>query len=123
MLKINRPIAEHPSTSSTSKTVWSEERICRLAAVVIASLIIYGSLVPFDLRMPDAFNPVACLEQIRFTSWSHVSRTDLFVNAAVGIPLGVFLRGGVRVARRRSHMRTALVALAMGCLSAILATA
>jgi len=117
---VSRSIAERHSTSSKPESVWSDARLCLLAAAGVASVIIYGSLVPFDLRRSGALNPDAWLEQLRFMPWS---RTDLFVNAAVGAPLGFFLMGALRAARRRSHVAPAVGVLVVGCLSAILGTA
>ena len=31
--------------------------MCACAAIAVAALIVYGSLIPFDLRRSDTFNP------------------------------------------------------------------
>jgi glycopeptide antibiotics resistance protein len=113
---------EHHSASSSPNSAWTDERICLLAAVGVAVGIIYGSLVPFDLRMSDALSPAAWLEQLRFAPWRDFSRTDLFVNIAVGVPFGFFLMGALR-STRPSHVAAAAALLMVGCLSAILGTA
>jgi glycopeptide antibiotics resistance protein len=109
-------------TIPSAERVWSDGRICRLAALTVAVFIVYGSLVPFDLRRPDALNPGTWLEQVRFTPWSRVSRTDLLCNIAVGVPLGFFLMGAWRSGRRRSYISIAVLVLVVGGLSMLLGT-
>jgi len=99
---------------------WSDSRICWLAALVVTVFIVNGSLVPFDLRWPEGLGPDAWLGQVRFTPWSLVSGTDVFVNLAVGMPLGFFLMGGMRSGRRGAGI---LAAIAATGLSALLGTA
>jgi glycopeptide antibiotics resistance protein len=97
----------------------SDERICLLAALALATSIVYGSLVPFDLRGSEAFNLRGWLAQLQFTPWSHVSPADLLVNIAVGVPLGFVLMGALR-AGGRSAVGAALAVVVSGCISAVL---
>jgi glycopeptide antibiotics resistance protein len=87
-----------------------------------AAFLIYGGLLPFDLRMPDPLHPVAWLEQIQFTPLPHTSRTDLAVNVAIGVPLGFFLMGAVRTGRGRS-LRFGMALLLVEGVSMTLGTA
>jgi glycopeptide antibiotics resistance protein len=104
-------------------SIRSDGQICLMAAIAVAVLIVYGSLIPFDFRRPDTFNPVIGLAHIPFTPWSRISRTDLFVNVAVGLPLGFVLMGALRSARRQSPVATAIAVLVAGCVSMILGSA
>ena len=96
----------------------STERICLLAALAVAVCIVYGSLVPFDMRRPDALN-FAWLGQVQFTPWSDASRTDSLVNVAVGMPLGFFLMGALLARRHRIGAGVAGALLVVGCVSAL----
>jgi VanZ family protein len=89
------------------------------AAMALAALIGYGSLVPFDLTTP--FNPIVGLERIPFTPWSGVSRTDILVNLTVGLALGFFLMGAWRSTCGQSRVAGAVGVLVVACLSTILA--
>jgi hypothetical protein len=93
MPKVGRSIAERHSTTSLAQSVWSDEHVCLVAAVAVTSVIVYGSLLPFDVKWPDALNLGAWMQQIRFTPWPLASRADLLVNVAIGLPLGFFLMG------------------------------
>ncbi len=108
-------------TNSQPVTSWSDRQIYLMAAAAVAALVIYGSLVPFDLRRPDTFNFVMGLEHIPFTPWSRISRTDLLVNVGVGLPLGFVLMGALRSVRRESAAAVAM--LVAGCVSMILGSA
>ena len=52
---------------------WSDERICLLAALPVAALILYSSLVPFDLRWSEGLNLRGWLAQLQFTPYSHAA--------------------------------------------------
>jgi glycopeptide antibiotics resistance protein len=120
---ISRSIAEHHSTTSMPQSVWSDERICLLAAAGVALVIVYGSVLPFDLKWPDALHVGASMQRIRFAPRPLVSRADLLVNVATGLPLGFFLMGALRSSRRRSYMGAVLTGMLVVSVSAILATA
>jgi VanZ family protein len=104
-------------------TVWADEYVCVLGALAAAAFIIFGSLVPFDLRRPDALSPVAWLEQVRFKPWSAASPTDVLVNVAVDLPFGFFLMGALRSRRRQSYLGAAAGVIVVVCISAVLGTA
>jgi glycopeptide antibiotics resistance protein len=95
--------------------------MCLVAAIGFACLIAYGSLVPFDLRS-GALGSGASLDHVRFTPWSRVSPTDVFVNVVVAVPLGFFLMGALL--RPSIVRRVPLVGTMLGIagLSALLAT-
>ncbi len=120
MPTVSRSIAEDHSTGSQPVSIRSDGQICLIAAIAVAVLIVYGSLIPFDFRRPDTFNPVVGLEHVPFTP---LSRTDLFVNVAVGLPLGFVLMGALRSARRQGPVAAAVVVLVVGCVSMILGSA
>jgi VanZ family protein len=102
-------------------SVWSDERICLLAALAVAAFIVYGSLVPFDFRTP-ALTAGGWVEQVRLTRWARVGRLDVLVNIAISLPLGFFLMGGLASQRRRSLAGLGVAVLVVGCVSALLGT-
>ena len=91
-----------------------------MAAVATIVAYLYGSLLPFDWRSP-ALHPLVWLDQVRLISWGLISRTDLAVNVAVGLPLGFSLMGAVRTGQKR--LSSALAVLAVVGVSATLGTA
>jgi VanZ family protein len=91
--------------------------------VGVALVIVYGSLVPFDLKSSDGLNPYGWLEQIRFTPWARLAHTDLAVNVAVGAWLGFFLMGASLRAHRRGALAAAVALTVVACLPVILGTA
>ena len=101
----------------------SDKRICVLGTLVVATLTVYGSLVPFDLSWSEGLDPRGWLAELRFTPWSHVSPTDLLVNIAVGVPLGFVLMGALRAGGRRSAVGAAVAVLVIGCISTVLGVA
>jgi VanZ family protein len=115
----DRTTVERRARASASGTVWSDDRIWLLAALAVATLIVYGSLVPFDLKWTDGLTLRGLLAQLQFTPWSLVSPTDLLVNIAVGAPLGFFLMGALRGGRRRGGVATLTTVLVVGCISAL----
>ena len=123
MPKGSASIAERPQPSRNPDSEWSDERLCLWAAAGVVSIIIYGSLLPFDLRCSVGLNLAAWLQQVRFVPWPSVSRTDLIVNAAIGVPLGFFLRGALCGVRRPSPLANARAVLVAAGLSALLGTA
>ena len=116
---MSRPPRDHQLTIPSRNSDWSDSRICWLAVLAVAAFIVNGSLAPFDLRWPEGLGPAAWVEQVRFTPWSLVSGTDVFVNVAVGAPLGFFLIGAMRSGRRGVGI---LAAIAATGLSALLGT-
>ena len=95
---------EHQRAGSEREKEWSDQRISLWATVAVVSAIIYGSLVPFDLATVDTFTADNWLAQLRFTPWSEMSLTDIVVNAVIGVPLGFFLTGTFRAARRGTRL-------------------
>ena len=98
---------------------WSSDRICRLGAIATTVLLLYGGLLPFNLRRPDPLHPIAWLEQVRFTPWALAPTTDRAVNAVLGIPLGFFFMGVVRTGRGK-RLSPGLALLVVVCASATL---
>jgi glycopeptide antibiotics resistance protein len=86
-------------------------------------VIIYGSLLPFDLKWPDGLQLGAWMQLIRFAPWRLASRADLLVNVATGLPLGFFLMGALRSSRHRSYVGAVVTGILVMCVSAILGTA
>ena len=111
---------EHQRAGSEREKEWSDQRISLWATVAVVSAIIYGSLVPFDLATVDTFTADNWLAQLRFTPWSEMSLTDIVVNAVIGVPLGFFLTGTSRAARRPTHLAAVTSVLAVMGLAALL---
>lgn len=111
---------ERSGSTSNPENVWSDEHICLLAALAVTALIVYGSLVPFDLRRSEALKPHSWLAKVQSTPWSRMSATDLLVNIAVGMPLGFVLMGAFRAGRRRRVAGAAVAMFAVTCFSAML---
>ncbi len=107
------------NASTKLERVWSDQRICLVAAVAVAASTVYGSLVPFNLRMPHDLTASAWLRQVQFTSWSEASRTDSLVNVVVGLPLGFLLMGALRARRHPIRGGIAQVLFVIGCVSAL----
>src|SRR5215218_7997938 len=79
----------HPGPPETARR---DARTCLAAAMGIACAIVYGSLVPLQLKT-GPLDSGAWLDSLRFTPWSQVSPTDVFLNAAVALPFGYCLMG------------------------------
>src|SRR4029453_965756 len=94
-------------------------RVCGVAAMVVAALIIYGSLVPFDLNTLEPLKLLVVLEGIPFAPWPQVSASDVLVNVAVGLPLGFFLTGAWRSAFGYGRVTAAVGVLAVVCVSSL----
>jgi glycopeptide antibiotics resistance protein len=110
---------EHQAGSEREKE-WSDQRISLWATVAVVSAMIYGSLVPFDFATAGTLTPENWLAQLRFTPWSEMSLTDVAVNAVIGVPLGFFLTGTLRAARRGRRLSDVVTVLAGVGLAALL---
>jgi VanZ family protein len=99
----------------------TDGRVCAIGAAVVAALIIYGSLVPFDLNTSPHLDLFVVLQRITFAPWTQVSVIDLLVNVAVGLPLGFFLTGAWRSTGGHGRIPSAICVLAVACVSALLA--
>jgi glycopeptide antibiotics resistance protein len=121
MRTASRSTPERHHVGTRAPRIQTDERIARLAAIATIVAYLYGSLLPFDWRSPAALNPFVWLDQVRLISWGLISRTDLAVNVAIGLPLGFSLMGAVRTGPKR--LSSALAALAVAGVSATLGTA
>lgn len=99
----------------------TDGRVCGVAAMVVAALIIYGSLVPFDLNTLEPLKLLVALDRIPFAPWRQVSGSDVLVNVAVGLALGFFLTGAWRSAFGYGRVTAAAGLLAVACVSSLLA--
>lgn len=117
---VGRARVERSTTTPSPRNGWPDERICVLGVLVVATFIVYGSLVPFDFRQSAGFNPSDLLAHLQFTPWSLISASDVFVNIAVGAPFGFVLMGLLRARRRGGVLATMATVLVVGCMSAIL---
>jgi glycopeptide antibiotics resistance protein len=109
-----------PRTTPSPENGWSDERICLLGVLAVATFIVYGSLVPFDFRQLAGLNPGGLLAHMQFTPWSLMSASDVFVNIAVGAPLGFVVTGVLRARRRGGALAALAIVLVVGGMSAIL---
>jgi glycopeptide antibiotics resistance protein len=117
---VGRPFAaEEDVPGGNPPRAWSSDRICRLGAIATTVFLLYGGLLPFNLRRPDPLHPIAWLEQVRFTPWALAPTTDRAVNAVLGIPLGFFFMGVVRTGRGK-RLSPGLALLVVLCASATL---
>ena len=121
MMTVTRSTPERDRVGTPAPQLQTDERIARLSAVAITIAYLYGSLLPFDWRIPTALLPFVWVEQVRLIPWGLTSRTDLAVNLAIGLPLGFFLMGAVRTGQKRLSSALAMV-IVIG-VSATLATA
>ena len=99
-----------------------ELRVMRVATLAVIAFVVYGSLVPFDLRMQSVADDAAWVGQIRYVPWRSISRADAPVNLAVGALLGFVLTGALRVGRRGGRSAVA-VAMLVVAVAAMLGTA
>jgi glycopeptide antibiotics resistance protein len=109
-----------PTTPQTAP-FWSDERLCAAAASGFAAFIVYGSLLPFDLRRPDTFNLVTWLKHIALP-WPLIPVADMFVNVSTGIPFGFFLTGALRRRRREHRIPAARVVALVACITMLMST-
>jgi len=109
-----------PPRPTNQEQVWSDERLCRRGVLAVALFIVYGSLVPFDFRLSAGLSPGGLLAQMQFTPWSLMSASDVFVNIAVGAPLGFVVMGVLRGRSRGGALATLAIVLVVGCMSATL---
>jgi VanZ family protein len=115
------PATLTPSISQHGEGTRTDRKVCVCAAITVAALIMYGSLVPFDLKTLGTFNLIVGVERIPFAPWSQVSRTDVLVNVAVGVALGFFLTGAWRSTWGHRRVAAALGVLVATCVSTLLA--
>src|SRR5215469_8117307 len=89
--------------------LWRRIRI-PLITVLVAAIIVYGSLYPFEFYQPaNGVGPLATL-----MVWDHPSRSGVVANVLLYMPLGFFFVLG---SRDRARQRGLLVpATAVGCL-------
>ena len=120
-LRMSLPSPERDRVGTAAPQLHTDERIARLAAVAIVVAYLYGSLLPFDWWSPAALLPFVWFDQVRLISWGLISRTDLAVNVAIGLPLGFSLMGAAQTDQKR--LSSALAVLAVIGVSATLATA
>jgi VanZ family protein len=99
----------------------TDGRVCGVAAMVVAALIVYASLVPFDLNTLEPLKLLVALDRIPFAPWRQVSGSDVLVNVAVGLALGFFLTGAWRSAFGYGRVTAALALLGVACVSSVLA--
>jgi glycopeptide antibiotics resistance protein len=105
----------------TTKAAWSDRHVCVVAAAACAAIVVYGSLLPFDIQVRGSIDPGHWPEHIRFTTSRAGSATDLLVNLATGVPLGFFLMGALRSGRPWSSVGALVGLLVVGCSSGMLA--
>ena len=106
--------------TSKGGNTWSDRHLCLLAAAGMAAIMVYGSLLPFDLSAPGSMNSGAWREQSRCTTAALASRTDFLVNLATAVPLGFFLMGALQSGRAWRSVELVFGLLLVGCGSAVL---
>ncbi len=115
-------VIQQQSPGSQPESGWSVERICAGGAAVVCSALIYGSLLPFDLRWPESHDPFAWMARVRFMPWPSVSRTDILTNITLGVLVGFFLMGAMHSGRRRKMEPGIMAALLVVSAASVLGT-
>ena len=83
-----------------------------LLAVLMAALTAYLSFVPFDFEPRSFYEACRSFVWVLNTRTFIVSRSDFIANGLLGVPLGFFLLGAVRV-DRGGLWRNSLIALTL----------
>jgi glycopeptide antibiotics resistance protein len=108
-------------TSPHSEGLPSIRHISVNTSLAVIAIIVYGSLVPFDLTWSRARTLHEWIAAVPFTPWrQYADGTDLLVNVAVGLLLGFVLMGAERPVGRPNVLATSLAVLKVAGLSAML---
>lgn len=73
--------------TSTASSLLSGPTLIGFGAFAYLSLVLYGSLFPFNRIAPELFNPTVLI-----SAWpAHISRSDVWVNILAYLPIGFLM--------------------------------